>query len=79
LVGIAKTDAVVFAVNQGVIPQEALAWARSATAAPIILFESNKQHYDGSHFNLVIPVFTDPQVWLSAIAELIGRSAQHLS
>jgi hypothetical protein len=49
---------------------------RSTTAAPLILFQSDKRHYDESQFDMVIPVLTEPQSWLSAIAESLVRSSQ---
>jgi hypothetical protein len=76
LVGIAATRAILFTENHGVTPQGAIALIRSITAAPLILFQTDKRHYDESQFDMVIPVLTEPQSWLNSIAELLVRSSQ---
>lgn len=75
-VGVPATDAVVIVEDRGAMPQKALTLIRSTTAAPLILFQSDKRHYDESRFDMVVPVLIDPQSWLRAIAGIIDRSSQ---
>ena len=69
-------DAVLISEGDGAAHQDAVALARSCTAAPIVLFRETQRNYSESAFDLVIPLLDPPRAWLPEIAALIaGRQA----
>jgi hypothetical protein len=77
LVGIANTDAVVIAENDGAVPDLAISLIKAISSAPLILFKDGDYQYNGNEFDLVVPLDARADEWLGGIAELITRSYSH--
>jgi CRP/FNR family cyclic AMP-dependent transcriptional regulator len=71
---VGKADAVAFTDADGRAGEETLAMIRSASPAPLILFEGNHRARDESEFNLVVRPLTPPETWLKDVWALIERS-----
>ncbi len=69
-------DAAAVIVNdcEGDLTAEAIAFARSQSPIPIVLFPNSKRSYDGMEFDLVVPTHTPPEEWLLDLANLIVKS-----
>ena len=69
-------DAAAVIVNdcEGDLPAEAIAFARSQSSIPIILFPNPKRSYDGMEFDLAVPTHTPAEEWLLELANLIVKN-----
>jgi CRP/FNR family transcriptional regulator len=68
-----RADAVAFTEATGQAPRAAMSLARNKKS-PLVLFQGWTPHYEESDFNLVVPMLTTPEEWLSDIASLIART-----
>lgn len=68
--------AVLMTESDQVAPKEAVSLARAKTAAPLILFRDTLRSYADSEFDLVVPVLSSPETWLSEIAAIIARTQE---
>ncbi len=76
LVGILPTDAVTITENDGTVPDHAISLIRAISAAPLILFRDENDHFKRAEIDLIVPSDAIADQWLSDIAELIAHSFQ---
>ncbi len=69
-----EVDAILIGDDDDSKLNEAINFFRSETNAPVVLFEQYFCHDETLPFDLVIPAFTAPHDWLTAIQELIERN-----
>jgi hypothetical protein len=72
-----QATAVLMTDHDGLLPQDAIALARSRSTALLILFRDSNLACADSSFDLVIPSLTPPEQWLTHIADLIDQSHHH--
>jgi len=78
LVGFLPADAVTIAENDkdGAVTDHAISLTRSISAAPLILFRSESQHFSAPEIDLVVPLNAGTDDWLNDLAKLIERSSR---
>jgi hypothetical protein len=74
LIHLPEPDAVAIAEDDEIEADGAISLVRSASTAPLVLFQSRNQTLQISRFNLVVPPLTAPQAWLDDLTKLIGES-----
>ena len=69
-----EADAVLLSEGSGVALEEAASLARSCSSAPVVLFCSTNQAYEGAAFDLVVHSLTPPEAWLYEVDKVIAKS-----
>ncbi len=70
----AATDALLMSDAEGVLPNEAIALARTKLSVPVILFRSTTLAYQETGVDLIVHPLTPPEIWLPEVEALIERS-----
>jgi CRP/FNR family transcriptional regulator len=71
---VGNADAVAFTDPEERTGDEVFVMIRSASPAPLILFEGSHRARNESEFNLIVKAFTPPEKWLKDVGALIERS-----
>jgi hypothetical protein len=69
----APADALLLSDAEGEEPNEAIALARTQSAAPVILFRSTTLAYEDTGVDLIVHSLTPPEVWLPDVDALIEK------
>jgi hypothetical protein len=67
-------DALLMSDGGPVMPEEAIALARTHVSLPVILFRNTTLTYEESGIDLVVPSLTPPEIWLIEVEGLIEKS-----
>jgi hypothetical protein len=69
-----QPDAIVMSETDGFSARTAISLVRLRSAAPCVLFQEELPGDEEPEFDLVVPAFTPPRLWLGEVAALIARS-----
>jgi hypothetical protein len=75
LLGIPAADAVAIAEGRSEVVEKAVSLTRATSSIPLILFQGVSPHsLSDSDFDLVVPLLTNPEVWIARVQRLIDES-----
>ncbi len=69
----AQADALLLSDAEGVVPNDAIALARTQSSAPVVLFRSTTLAYEDTGVDLIVHSLTPPEVWLEEVDALLEK------